>query len=156
MQSLAIQRCWSRRSAATANPSLHAITSSVSGSVTPLNTTVDAPRKPPSSPRTMAATAAIVEFFEVAASTLIFVTPASGGIHHGPLTDCTRVAATPGAVRKKTFYEAMCRERALEDSLMDGLPTSMPQCPEGDHKPSLASCGNASITADSLALACGS
>jgi hypothetical protein len=53
----------------------------VSGSTHPSTTNADAPRNwlPPS--RTMAAADALFVFFDIAASTLIFIKPAGGGIH---------------------------------------------------------------------------
>jgi hypothetical protein len=55
--------------------------SSVSASVIPYITTNNAPRKPPSCPLATASNAAVLELFEIAASTLIFAIPIEGGIH---------------------------------------------------------------------------
>jgi len=82
-QSLATRIFWSRRSLASAKPSLHAIASRVSGSKIPEKVTADAPRKRPVLSRATAATAAKLEFLEVAASTFIFVRPEGGGIYLG-------------------------------------------------------------------------
>ena len=57
----------------------------VSGSVMPYDTTADAPRKRPASSLATAATEAILEFFDTAASTLIFATPCGGEIHRSDL-----------------------------------------------------------------------
>ena len=83
MQSLATMILWSRRSLASAKPSLHAIASKVSGSDIPENVTVEAPRKRPVLSHATAATEAELEFLEVAASTLILARPEGGGIHLG-------------------------------------------------------------------------
>lgn len=78
IQSLATRIHWSRRSLASAKPSLHAIASEVSGSDIPEKVTVEAPRKRPVLSRATTATEAELEFLEVAASTLIFAHPREG------------------------------------------------------------------------------
>ena len=80
-QSLASLTFWRRRSLANARPSLHANTSSVSGSDNPETVTDEAPKKTPELSRATAAIDPEAEFFEVAASTLIFAKSGGGGIH---------------------------------------------------------------------------
>jgi hypothetical protein len=86
-----------RRSAAKFRPSRHAIASRVSGSVTPLNTTADAPRKVPSLLQATTAIAPIAEFFDTAASTFTLSKPIGGAIHFGPGADLAGFDTGTGA-----------------------------------------------------------
>jgi hypothetical protein len=85
-----------RRSAAKFRPSRQAIASRVSGSVTPLNTTADAPRKVPSLLRATAAIAPVAEFFDTTASTLTLSEHNMGTRTGQELEDEEEVAAAAG------------------------------------------------------------
>ena len=92
-QSLAIRTWLSDRSFASASPFLSASTSMLSGSKVPIITTADAPRKTPAPSLATAATKAILEFLERAASTLSLDILLGGGIHLGILVSVLCLAA---------------------------------------------------------------
>jgi hypothetical protein len=89
----AILNLCSARSLASASPSLTAIASKVSGPDIPITTTDEAPKNCPVELRATAAYTAFFEFFDIAASTLIFISPGGGGNHLGGF-DVTFTALT--------------------------------------------------------------
>jgi hypothetical protein len=81
----AILKLYSAKSLASAKPPLTAIASSVSGFDIPITTMDDALRNWPKEFRATAAYDALPVFFDMVASTLIFISPDGGGIHRGGL-----------------------------------------------------------------------
>ena len=115
-QSLAIHTWLSDRSFASASPFLSASTSMLSGSKVPIITTADARRKTPAPSLATAATKAILEFLERAASTLSLDILLGGGIHLGILVSVLCLAACWGCERSRSaiyLSTKLCVDKGL-------------------------------------------